>query len=119
MIGLARHGIKAASDVVAPDANTADPIRESTMSASIVDGAARAVNPSPRRGNHRCSRSLNEFFRSKRFRALKKARWYFGDLLYCAYPTVPGCYVFIVKGRAVYVGSTNNLSTRMRAHRNR
>jgi predicted GIY-YIG superfamily endonuclease len=70
-------------------------------------------------GYRRTSSRHTEIFRSARFRRQAGTRWRAYDLVrdYDCFPHVPGCYVFIVEGVAVYVGSTEDLNTRMRAHR--
>jgi hypothetical protein len=65
------------------------------------------------------SDSLTHAFRSPYFKRSKELRWYCGDLEYGGFPNVPACYVFIVGGQVVYVGSTANLNTRMRQHKNK
>lgn len=45
------------------------------------------------------------------------ARWFSGELV-SDFPPVAACYVFIIDGACVYVGSSVDLSVRMRQHRN-
>lgn len=65
----------------------------------------------------RCG-GLTRMFRSASFKKSRKLRWYAATFEMPA-PSIPACYVFILRGKVVYVGSTNDLSARLRAHRNR
>lgn len=61
---------------------------------------------------------ITKLFRSRRFKQTKSIRWYPVSIVHGPIPSVPGCYAFLIDGKVVYVGSSNNLALRMRAHRN-